>query len=70
VRVTCTRARRRGDGGGQIHVNAQPSGLRHDVSDLLLRLLKKLRVGRRLSLDSKLSCTSCPVSLKRTSLSR
>ena len=45
--VNASSARRRGDCGGQIHVDAQRGGLRHDVPDLtikkplLLRLLKK-----------------------------
>jgi len=34
VRGACTSAPRRGDCGGQIHVDAQRGGLRHDVSDL------------------------------------
>ena len=32
---------RRGDGGGQIHVDSQGGGLRHDVSDLTLEALEE-----------------------------
>ena len=35
------RARRRGDCGGKIHVDAQRGGLRHDVSDLTLEAIEE-----------------------------
>ena len=38
-------ARRRGDCGGQIHVDAQRGGLRHDVSDLTLEAEEKAAVS-------------------------
>ena len=37
----CVRARRREDCGGQIHVDAQRRGLRHDVSDLTLEAIEE-----------------------------
>ncbi len=39
MRGAFTSARRRGDGGGQIHVDSQRGGLRHDVSDLALEAI-------------------------------
>ena len=41
MRGACTSARRRGDGGGQIHVDSQRRGLRHDVSDLTLEAVQE-----------------------------
>ena len=41
MRGACTRARRRGDSGAQIQVDAQRGGLRHDVSDLTLEAVKE-----------------------------
>ena len=41
MRGACTSARRRGDGGGQIHVDSQRGGLRHDVSDLTLEAIEE-----------------------------
>ena len=41
MRGACARARRREDCGGQIHVDAQRRGLRHDVSDLTLEAIEE-----------------------------
>ena len=41
MRGACARARRREDCGGQIHVDAQRGGLRHDVSDLTLEAIEE-----------------------------
>ena len=35
MKGACNKARRRGDGGGQLYVDAQRRGLRHDVFDHL-----------------------------------
>ena len=41
MRGACTRAQRRWDGGGQVEVDAQRRGLRHDVSDLALEAIEE-----------------------------
>ena len=41
MRGACTRVRRRGDGGGQIHVDSQRGGLRNAVSDLTLEAIEE-----------------------------
>ena len=41
MRGAFTSARRRGDCGGQTHVDAQRRGLRHEVSDLTLEAIEE-----------------------------
>ena len=41
VRGACTRAQRRWDGGGQVEIDGQGRGLRHDVSDLALEAIEE-----------------------------
>ena len=41
MRGACTRARRRWDGGGQVAVDVQRKGLRHDVSNLALEAIEE-----------------------------